>query len=63
MSSEAAKQLLLAKQYVIMAKQARTIGRLYPQRRQYSFDVARTYMKLARYSYNTFLITAIWEKA
>lgn len=61
MSSEAAKQLLIAKQYVIMARQARTIGRMFPDRKQYSFDVARTYMKLARRAYNTFLITAIYE--
>lgn len=61
MSSEAAKQLLTAKQYVIMARQARAIGRLYPQRKEYSYGVARAYMKLARRAYNTFLITAIYE--
>ena len=59
--SNAAKYLLMTKQYVIMAKQARMIARLYPARYQYGMNTARTYMKLARSAYNTFLITAIYE--
>jgi hypothetical protein len=55
------KYLLLTKQYVVMARQARAIGRLYPSRRGTSYEVARTYMRLARSAYNTFLITAIYS--
>lgn len=54
------KYLVLTKQYVIMARQARTIGRLYPSQRKTSFEVAKVYMRLARSAYNTFLISAIY---
>jgi hypothetical protein len=62
MPTTARAYLLMTKQYVIMARQARSIGRLYPERRQYSFDVARTYMRCARTAYNTFLISAIYSE-
>jgi hypothetical protein len=54
--------LLLTKQYVVMARQARAIGRLYPSRADTSKQVAATYMRLARSAYNTFLITAIYNR-
>ena len=55
-----AKYLALAKQYVVMAKQARTIGRLYPSQRKTSLELAKAYMRLARSAYNTFLICSIY---
>lgn len=51
---------VLAQSYVRAAKVQRAIGRVYPEQNNTARTLARSYMKLARSAYNTFLITAIY---
>jgi hypothetical protein len=53
---------LIVRQYVVMAKQARAIGRRHPEKMGNALSLARMYMREARKEYDDALIKRIYAE-